>query len=69
VPTAHCKPAHRHNNLAAQHGTDLDGQISQNRDADIAQTITQLKAGANRLLAGPPERFLNPQSFLLNYLH
>jgi flagellar hook-associated protein 3 FlgL len=57
------------NNLAAQHGTDLDGQISQNRDADIAQTITQLKQAQTAYSAALQSGSSILNLSLLNYLH
>src|SRR5882724_674095 len=57
------------NNLAAQHGTDLDGQISQDRDADIAQTITQLKSAQTAYSAALQSGSSILNLSLLNYLH
>jgi len=57
------------NDLAAQHGTDLDGQISQNRDADIAQTITQLKQAQTAYSAALQSGSSILNLSLLNYLH
>jgi flagellar hook-associated protein 3 FlgL len=57
------------NNLASQHGTDLDGQISQNRDADIAQTITQLKQAQTAYSAALQSGSSILNLSLLNYLH
>jgi len=57
------------NNFAAQHGTDLDGQISQDRDADIAQTITQLKQAQTAYSAALQSGSSILNLSLLNYLH
>ncbi len=57
------------NDLAAQHGTDLDGQISQDRDADIAQTITQLKQAQTAYSAALQSGSSILNLSLLNYLH